>query len=414
MPHRLHVLIIAQYFPPDMGGGATRAYNVAKGLILNNCKVTVVTAFPHYPDGNIPREYRWKPFRIERSEGMTLIRTFVPPLASKGLLRRVILFLSFILSSLIGLFLIKEKIHVIWAANPNIISFFPAKVYNIFKKAPIVLNVDDLWPEDMYMLGLLKEGSLTGKIAETLATIAYSRSKAITPISPGYVKVIHGKYGIPIKKIHVVRAGVDIAKFKARRKSRKTKDKKFKVIYSGAFSLAYDFDQVLKAAKLLEKQSDIQIILQGKGELLKHIERMKNKLKVKNVKIIAKVLKREEVAKLLDEADALLLPLKDFGRPYLGISSKLYEYQAMGKPIICCAEGQPANYIKRVRSGIVTKPGDYIQLAKVILLLKENPDLARKLGKNGMVFVMKNLTIGAIGAKMKNVLMQTLTYVNKK
>ena len=57
----LKVLIIAQYFPPDMGGGATRAYNVAKGLKLNGCEVTVVTAFPHYPSGNVPERYRWKP-----------------------------------------------------------------------------------------------------------------------------------------------------------------------------------------------------------------------------------------------------------------------------------------------------------------------------------------------------------------
>jgi len=46
----LRVLILAEYFPPDMGGGATRAYNVARGLVLNGCEVTVVAAFPHYPN----------------------------------------------------------------------------------------------------------------------------------------------------------------------------------------------------------------------------------------------------------------------------------------------------------------------------------------------------------------------------
>jgi len=29
----MRVLVLAQYFPPDMGGGATRAYNVAAGLL---------------------------------------------------------------------------------------------------------------------------------------------------------------------------------------------------------------------------------------------------------------------------------------------------------------------------------------------------------------------------------------------
>jgi hypothetical protein len=38
-----------------MGGSATRAYNVAKGLVLNKMKVTVVAGFPHYPTENVPK-----------------------------------------------------------------------------------------------------------------------------------------------------------------------------------------------------------------------------------------------------------------------------------------------------------------------------------------------------------------------
>lgn len=29
----MRVLVLAQYFPPDIGGGATRASNVVKGLL---------------------------------------------------------------------------------------------------------------------------------------------------------------------------------------------------------------------------------------------------------------------------------------------------------------------------------------------------------------------------------------------
>jgi hypothetical protein len=81
----MHVLIIAQVFPPDMGGGSTRAYNVAKGLGLHGCELKAVTAFPHYPSGNVPERYRWKPFVLEDVEGFRVVRTFVPPLASRAL-----------------------------------------------------------------------------------------------------------------------------------------------------------------------------------------------------------------------------------------------------------------------------------------------------------------------------------------
>jgi glycosyltransferase involved in cell wall biosynthesis len=84
----------------------------------------------------------------------------------------------------------------------------------------------------------------------------------------------------------------------------------------------------------------------------------------------------------------------------LGISSKLYEYQAVGKPIICCAEGQPAEYVKETESGVVVKPGDYRALANTIIYLKENPEVAERLGISGRKYVERNLSIERIGSKM--------------
>jgi colanic acid biosynthesis glycosyl transferase WcaI len=396
-----------------MGGGATRAYNVAKGLILNGCKVVVVSAFPHYPMGDIPKEYRWKPLKVEWFEGFKVVRTFVPPLASKGLMRRTILFLSFIVSSLFAIPLI-GKVHVVWAANPNVLSMIPAMVFGFLKKCPVTMNVDDLWPEDMYSLNLIQEKSITSKIAELLARIAYHKAKLITPISPGYIRIISGKYGVELNKIHVVRAGVDIRKFKPSH-SKSRRDGKFRVLYSGAFSVAYDFDQVLMATKLIEENDgNVEFIIQGGGELANHIKLMVKELGLKSVRIIDEIVSRERVAELLNTADALILPLKNFGRPYLGISSKLYEYQAVGKPIICCADGQPAEYVKETCSGIVVKPGDYKALAKAVLYLKNNSDLARELGSSGRHYVEDNLSIEKIGKEMMVVFNKVLRHPQGK
>jgi len=157
---------------------------------------------------------------------------------------------------------------------------------------------------------------------------------------------------------------------------------------------------VLKAAEILENHGDMEIVLQGGGELLNYVKQRIAEMKLRNVRIIDRILSREEVAKLTGEADTLLLPLKDFGRPYLGISSKLYEYQAVGKPIICCAEGQPAEYVKETSSGIVVKPGDYESLARAMLYLKNNHDLAKKLGDSGRQYVEQKLSIEKIGQEV--------------
>ncbi|MCR6692193.1 MAG: glycosyltransferase family 4 protein [archaeon YNP-LCB-003-016] len=401
----MNVLIFSQIFPPDLGGSATRAYNVAKGLLAHNVNVTVIAGFPHYPTGNVPRHLRKKALAIEYFDGMKVIRTYMPPIPAKGFINRIILFTSFMLSSLFPFFLVR-RIDCIFVANPQILSIYPALIYKFFHRCPVVLNVDDLWPEDIEPE--ITRSSLIRRLGEVLAKIAYVIADAITPISPGYTKVINGKYGIPESKIHVVRGGVDTSKFKPMPSKN---DEKFTVLYSGAFSVAYDFDQVLKAAKILEKYEDVEIILQGGGELLHHVKQRVAEMKLKNVKIIDKILSRQDVAKLMSEADALLLPLRDFGRPYLGISSKLYEYQAVGKPIICCANGQPAEYVNETKSGIVVKPGDYKALVNAILYLKDNSEIAEKLGTSGRNYVVEKLSIESIGREMLNVFQQIVREV---
>ena len=163
---------------------------------------------------------------------------------------------------------------------------------------------------------------------------------------------------------------------------------------------------------MLENEK-VEFILQGGGEVAPHLKSMVKKLKLRNVRIIDKILSRDEVAKLLSEADALMLPLRDFGRPYLGISSKLYEYQAAGKPIICCAYGQPAEYVKETKSGIVVKPGDHEALAKAILYLKENPEIAEELGGNGRRYVEDKLSIEKIGLQKVETFRTLLEHVRK-
>lgn len=395
----MHVLILSQIFPPDMGGSATRAYNIAKGLTLNGVKVTVIAGFPHYPTGNVPKDLRRKALAVSFMDGFRVVRTYVPPLSARGLANRMVLFMSFIISSLFP-FLLVRKLNVVFASNPQVLAFFPALIYKIFHRCPLVLNVDDLWPEDPADVGIMRS-SFMKKFGSLLANIAYKLADAITPISSGYVKVICGKYRVSSRKVYVVRGGVDTTKFKLNMSPKR--NSAFTVLYSGAFSVAYDFDQVLKAAKLLEPYGDVGFVLQGGGELLGYVKRRVAEMHLKNVKILDRILSRDEVAELLSQADALLLPLRDFGRPYLGISSKLYEYQAVGKPIICSAEGEPANYVREIGCGIVVKPGDCEGLAKAVLFLRQNPDVAGKMGLLGRYNVEANASIEKIGFQMMSV-----------
>jgi colanic acid biosynthesis glycosyl transferase WcaI len=396
----MNILAIAQYFPPDLGGAATRASNLVKGLSLNGCNVTVIAAFPHYPHGKIPRQYRWLPIKIERMEKIRVIRTYMPPIESKGFFRRILLMGFFAISALFALPWV-GKIDAVWSQ-----SWVPGLIYGKLKSVPVALNVDDLTIEDILRLKLIKENSIFYKTAFAIYRLFYVKGDAITAISAGYVETIEKRYCVERSKIHVIDIGVDLTVFKTNAVvAVDNKDKPFKVIYAGVLGIGYDFDQVFQAAKILEgKNIDVKFVLHGAGECLELIRHRIKELNLTNIKLSDKLFaSREAVASLLNEADALILPLKDYGYPYLGIPSKLYEYQAVGKPIICCAAGQPKWFILNTNSGIVVRPGDNEGLAKAIVKLKENPTLAQTLGKNGRKYVESEASIQIIGLKMKSV-----------
>jgi colanic acid biosynthesis glycosyl transferase WcaI len=399
----LNVLIIGEYFPPDLGGAASRSSNVAKGLSLNDCNVTVVTAFPHYPSGKIPREYKLKPLKVEYVGKARVIRTFVLPLESKGLFQRLLIFWSFIISSLFALPFV-GKIDVIWAANPDVFVLVPAIAYSGIKRTSIVSNVDDLIIEDLYDLDLVERGSAVSRLAEFFARVVFAKVKAATPISPGYVSTI-ARYGVDKRRIQVVRGGVDLDVFKPQ--SRQKTGNKFVVLYSGGFSIAYDFEQIFRAAKIIEDlDALVEFVIQGKGELLNSMRQRVDELKLKNIQIIDRLLSRKEVAEFLAQADVLILPLADFKTPYRGMSSKLYEYQAVGKPIICCSRGVPSIYVKDTHSGLIVNPGDAESLAKAVMELKQNPNEASIMGRNGLKYVKNVASVEAIGLYMKELLIK--------
>ena len=206
----MNVLILAQYFPPDLGGAATRAYNLAKGLSLNGCNVTVIAAVPHYPHGKIPEEYRWKPVKVEQMDDFKVIRTFMLPLKSQGFFKRLLLVANFAVSSMFALPFV-GKFDAVWAS-----SWAPGYVYSKIKRKPLAMNIDDLTLEDLVDLQMINKNSLILRIGEAIYRLFFVKGDILTPISYGYFATIENKYCVKPERIHLVRGGVDLSVFKTK------------------------------------------------------------------------------------------------------------------------------------------------------------------------------------------------------
>lgn len=396
----MKILIIAQYFYPDFGGASTRAFNVAKGLVNLGNTVKVVTAFPHYPHGRVPSQYKRKAVMFEEMDDIEIIRVWIPSLPHDSVVKRIIIHVCFVLSSLFALPFLGE-VDVIFAANPNLFSFFPALVYSFVNLKPIVRNVDDLWPEVFYDMNLVKSYVLK-RLLDFVAWLSYSVPVAITPISTGYKRRIMEKYGVREEKIRVIEVGVDTSVFS---KSILNKKDDFVVMYSGVLGQTYDFRNVLFAAKLLSDFKEIRFYIRGIGECERDIKEMIEEFSLGNVMLDTSLVSKSELVEILNLADIFLLPMKEIKTADEGLPTKIFEYQAMGKPIVCSSRGESARYIKFTRSGVVVDPGNPKALADVISTLYKDENLIWELGENGQKYVRENLSVGKIGERIYNVFM---------
>lgn len=387
----MKILVIAQLFPPDIGGACTRATNVINSLAKLGNEIVVLSAFPRNQK-NIKKNFGYKAFVHYNEENKNLFRVWIPHLPYSGFLERLILYISFCISSLFPLVII-NKIDVIWCANVNFFSMFPAIIYSILNKAPIVRNVDDLWPEAIYDLGLIKS-SLIKKILNFISKILYIIPKAITPISLSYKKFLITNYKINSNKIHVIKHGVDTSIYYPVHAN----SQEFIVMYSGNLGIGYDFEILLKAAQYLISEN-ITFIIRGFGVMYDEIKNNIEKYDLNNVHLDNKIVDMSTLRIILNSANIFVVPKKGRYASEMGLPTKILEYQACEKPIICVSNGESAKYIISTKSGLVVKPGDYHSLVKSILYLRDNPNIANKLGNSGRKYIMNNLSIENIGKK---------------
>lgn len=386
------VLVLAQYYPPDMGGASARVSNVVRGLLALGNRVQVVTAFPHYPLGKVPLRYRGKIIAKEDSGGARVFRSWVPPIPHSSPRNRVILHLSFILTSLFALPFL-EDFDVIWAANPNLFSFIPSMVYRFIKRKPIVRNVDDLWPEQFYDLGLVKSNAVR-RILDSFSSKSYNSSVAITPISNAQGQSIQSRYHIDKSKIFVIEVGIG----ELPPTQPYDMHGRFLVVYSGILGPGYNFDMVLEAAQRLAGTRDVAFLVRGTGELAADLRSKIARMRLTNLELDARFVSKEELAGILAKASAFLMPLSG-GSFEAGVPAKLFEYESFGRPVICVSAGESARVVEGSGSGIVVSPNDVGGFVRAITTLSADRQLAMRMGENGLRHVRSGFTSLQLGER---------------
>ena len=367
----------------------------AKELMSRGFEVEVITGFPNYPGGKLYDGYHLKLIQKEVIEGVCVTRLPLFPSHDKSKFGRVANYLSFAISSLFyGLFFAKRP-DVIYAYHPPLTVGISAGIINFFRRVPIVLDIQDMWPDTLKATGMITNSRILGLVSR-ICNLIYSSAAKIVVLSPGFKRLLVAR-GVPERKINVIYNWADeevLRKSSGKLPKKITSVEGFKVLFAGNIGQAQGLDVILDAAFLLKDTvPEMQFFIIGEGLQRNSLKTKADSLNLKNVHFLNAV-NMENVGIFLDSVDALLIHLNSDPLFEITIPGKSQAYMAVGKPIIMGVKGDASNLISRANCGVCFEPENSEHLAEVVSnLMNLSSQEIKELGDNARKFYDKNLSV---------------------
>ena len=189
----MKLAILTQYYPPEVGAPQSRLLALAREFVRRGHQVSVLTAMPNYPTGTLHRGYR-RMFLREERDGVRVIRTFIWPTQQTGLVPRLASYFSFVLSAALFGSIYLDAPDYILVESPPLFLGLTGVLLSRLKRARMVFNVSDLWPESAVRLGLLRPGSAAYRLGASLERFCYRHAWLVTGQSAEIVSDIRARF----------------------------------------------------------------------------------------------------------------------------------------------------------------------------------------------------------------------------
>ena len=383
---------MTQWFDPEP---TFKGLLFAKELVTRGFDVEVITGFPNYPGGKLYKGYRIKLSQKEMIEGVLVTRVPLFPSHDKSKLGRIVNYISFAFSSLLyGLFFARRP-DVIYVYHPPLTVGVSALIIKLFRRVPVVLDIQDMWPDTLKATGMISNSRLLGFVSK-VCNLIYSAVTKIAVLSSGFKDLLIDR-GVPENKIDIIYNWAD-EKVLRTTTSETPKElasiEGFKILFAGNVGQAQGLNVILDAAYLLKDDiPKLHFLVLGRGLQLDDLKIRANQMNLNNVHFLPAV-GMEKVGGFLGSADALLIHLNSDPLFKITIPGKTQAYMAVGKPIIMGVSGDASNLVLRADCGVCFEPENSVALAEAAksLMLLDPADIQR-LGENAERFYDEYLSV---------------------
>ena len=264
---------------------------------------------------------------------------------------------------------------------------FTNPILNYCKKNGIkyITEILDWWPDDFVDFELISAKNPVMKYLFWRAKKNYVDSDATVFSIEGRCEYLKDKKWdkenggpVDLSKMYYINNGVDLKDFDSWVNQYSINDddlksEKKRIIYLGSVRLANNVGQFIKAAELLKERDDAEFLIYGNGEDREPLIKYCQDHHLENVKFKDKWIDPKYVPFVLSKSYLNILNYtKGFGK-YGISSSKMFQYMAAGRPIVCNVDIMYSAIVKH-NIGVCHDMKDDQEYADAIQKILDLPD----------------------------------------
>ena len=350
----MKILVLSFYFRPDLSAGSFRTTALVDALRRKappGSGIEVMTTLPN----------RYSTFvadapALERAEGLTIHRIALPRHRS-GMVDQSRAFMTF--ARRVSALTHDQAYDVVYATSSRLMTAVLGAWIARRRAARLYLDIRDIFADTIKDVFSGPAGTIAERAFGLLERFAVGSATRVNVVSGGFVEYFASRYpGVPLSCFS---NGIDeeflaAAPAAVAPSLRPGGDQTVTLLYAGNVGEGQGLSGIVPGFAAACPHVRIRII--GDGGRLEALRREVKLAKVTNVEISPPV-GRAQLVQAYRDADVLFLHLNDYPAFRKVLPSKIFEYAAMGKPILAGVGGFAADFLaKEVTNAAVFPPCD--------------------------------------------------------
>jgi glycosyltransferase involved in cell wall biosynthesis len=370
------VLLINQYFYPDMAATSQLLGDLARWLCSKGWEVVTIAGRGSYANGGKANGCG----SVRVWNGVSVRRVWCTDFGRGNLAGRLCDYITFLISAASAVAIASKPDVVVCLSTPPFVAVLG--LIARMKGSHLVYKVEDLYPDIAVALSTLSEKSLLTRLLSRLSRFLLRKADWVVALDEAMRERLQTAGARCVETITNWADGTAIRPdAQARKTFRQSQDLKgkFVVLYSGNLGLAHRFDSVMEAAKqCLVELPDVLFLFVGNGARLKEVQEAAKGLD--NVRFMD-YQARETLNELYNAADVHLVTLRDEVSGLL-FPSKYPAALAAGKPVLLVG-GRGAPFEREIQSKGLgwTCPHQASAVMDVLRDALQNPENLGAMGK---------------------------------